>query len=111
MKGSILYLAVLFLLAGCFLSTPAYTQVRYGSVVGTVSDPTGAVVPNATVTLTSKDTGVARESKSDEGGRYSFVNVLPGKYDVKVTAPGFRTLAQTDIDVNPSEVARYDAKL
>lgn len=111
MKGPIVYLAVVFLLAGCFLSTPALTQVLYGSVVGTVSDPTGAVVPNATVTLTSKDTGVAREAKSDEGGRYSFVNVLPGKYDVKVTAPGFRTLSQTDIEVNPGEVARFDTRL
>jgi len=69
------------------------------------------VVPNATVTLTNKQTGISREGKTDEGGRYSFVNVLPGIYDVKVVASGFRTLTQTDIDVNPSEVARYDGKL
>ena len=111
MKRLLVSTLVVFFLALCVSSSPAYSQVLYGSVIGTVSDPTGAVVPNATVTLTNKQTGISREIKSDDGGRYSFVNVLPGIYDVKVAAPGFRTLAQTDIDVNPSEVARYDARL
>src|SRR2546423_6015793 len=61
---------------------PVAAQVLYGSVIGTVSDPSGAVVPGATVTLTSKLTGLDRTDKSDECGRYSFVNVLPAQYDV-----------------------------
>ena len=61
----------------------------YGSVVGTVTDQSDAVVPNATVTLTSKETGQSpMHATSDDGGRYSFVNVLPGRYDVKVVGQG-----------------------
>ncbi len=90
---------------------PASGQVLYGSVVGTVTDPTGAVIPNATITLTSNETGLSKEAKSDEGGRYSIVNVLPGKYSARVVATGFRTFAQTSIDVSPNEVDRIDVNL
>lgn len=111
MKGPTVSLLVVSLIAVIVLCIPAHTQVLYGSVVGTITDPSGSVIPNATVTLTSKETGAARDDKTDEGGRYSFVNVLPGTYDIKVTAAGFRTLAQTSIGVHPSEVARFDGKL
>lgn len=90
---------------------PAAAQVLYGSVVGTVTDPTDAAVPNATVTLTSKDTGNNRTATTDAAGRYSFVNVLPGRYDIKVTSTGFRTFTQSDLDVSPNTVARSDFKL
>src|SRR5438270_5950336 len=90
---------------------PATAQVLYGSVVGTVSDQSDAVVPGATVTLTSKETGTSRTAETDGGGRYSFVNVLPGSYDVKVTAKGFRTLTQQNLDVSPNTVARAELKL
>ncbi len=90
---------------------PAVAQVLYGSVVGTIADPSGAVVPGATVLLNSKQTGVERTEKTDEGGRYSFVNVAPGKYDVKVTATGFRAFVATEFDVTPNTIQRIDSKL
>jgi hypothetical protein len=90
---------------------PAAAQVLYGSVVGTVTDQSDAVVPNAAVTLTNKETGTTRSGITDDGGRYSFVNVLPGRYDIKVTAKGFRTFAQADLEVSPNVVARSDFKL
>src|SRR5689334_15864534 len=74
-------------------ASPATAQVLYGSVVGTITDQTDAVVPNASVSLINKETGVSRETLTDNSGRYSFVNVLPGHYDVKATAKGFRTLS------------------
>ena len=83
----LLLLALLFTVS----TRPVAAQVLYGSVVGTVTDPSGAVIPGATVTLTSKQIGVNRSDKTDDGGRYSFVNVLPGTYDVNVGATGFRT--------------------
>ena len=86
-------------------SRPAAAQVLYGSVVGTVSDPSGAVIPGAAVTLTSKQTGVNHTEKTDEGGRYSFVNVLPGIYDISVTANGFRTFVAQGLRCN----AEYDS--
>src|SRR5215471_747666 len=85
---------MLALLGAGVLVQPASAQVLYGSVVGTIEDQSGAVVPNATVTITNKQTGVTRETASDAGGRYSVVNVLPALYDIKVSATGFRTFSQ-----------------
>ncbi|MDQ6678495.1 MAG: carboxypeptidase regulatory-like domain-containing protein [Acidobacteriota bacterium] len=90
---------------------PVRAQVLYGSVVGTVSDPSGSVIPGATLTLTSQDTGLARESTSDEGGRYSFVNVLPGRYNLKAVTSGFRTLTEENIEISANTVRRADFKL
>ena len=92
-----LYPVLLLTLAFGAVTRPATAQVLYGSVVGTVSDPSGAVVPGATVTLTSKQTGVDRSDKTDEGGRYSFVNVLPGQYNIQVTSTGFRTFVAKEL--------------
>jgi outer membrane receptor protein involved in Fe transport len=101
------------LLFACLFASvqPAFSQVLYGSVVGAVTDPSGAVVPGATVTLTSKQTGAERTDKSDEGGRYSFVNVLPGAFDLKVTATGFRSFVATQFEVGPNTVQRIDARM
>jgi carboxypeptidase family protein len=61
-----------------------------GSVGGTVTDPTNAVVAGATVTLMDAATGAVRTSTTNESGRYFVANVLPGTYDVTVTKTGFR---------------------
>ncbi len=90
---------------------PAWSQVLYGSIVGTVEDQTGAVVPRATITITNKATGVTRETTADEAGRYSLVNVLPGGYDLKVTASGFRPLTRSDVMVTINTVTRVDVRL
>ncbi|MFN7920968.1 MAG: carboxypeptidase regulatory-like domain-containing protein [Bryobacteraceae bacterium] len=91
--------------------TPAWAQVLYGSLVGLVEDPSGSVVPNATVTATNKGTGLTLEGKTDEGGRYNIGNVLPGDYDVKVTASGFRSITRTDVKVTLNTVTRADVRL
>src|SRR4051794_35696610 len=69
---------------------PAAAQVLYGSVVGVVTDPSDSAVPTAKITLTSKETGLAKEAETDDSGRYSFVNILPGRYDIKVVGKGFK---------------------
>jgi hypothetical protein len=88
-----------------------FAQALYGSLVGTVTDSSGAIVPRATVDLTDKQTGVARKDAADESGRYSFVNVAPGNYDIKITAPGFRSFAKTDLNIVPGTIIRTDATL
>ena len=106
------YLSLLLLVWLSSVAGPsAHAQVLYGSVVGTVTDQSQALIPGATVTITSKDTGVSRETTSDQGGRYSFGNVLPGNYDLKVVAKGFRTSAVNNIDVSPNTVGRVDLRL
>ncbi len=103
--------ALLLLLVCGFWAQPAAAQVLYGSVVGTVTDPSGAIIPNAKVAITSKENGQSRDDAADESGRYSFVNVLPGVYTLKVQATGFRTFAATDVAVSPNTVQRIEVKL
>jgi len=100
-------IAALLILA----ANPAQAQVLYGSVVGTVEDPTGAVVPGAAVTLINTSTAATRESNADEQGRYTFVSLLPGTYNMAITAPGFRSLTRTGITVNINNVTRENARL
>src|SRR6185369_13052622 len=86
----------------------ADAQVLYGSVVGLVQDSSGGVIPGATVTLTNKETAQTHETKSDDGGRYSISNVLPGQFDLKVSANGFKTMTRTDVGVSANIVSRMD---
>ena len=103
------FAAFLFLL--CVASQPASAQVLYGSLVGTVEDPTGAVVPGATLSLTNVSTGTAREITADEQGRYTAVNLPGGTYTIIVTAPGFRTLTRTGVEVAINSVNRITLRL
>jgi len=93
------------------LALPSYGQVLYGSIIGTVEDSTGAVVPKATITITNKQTGLTRETTADGAGRYLLPNVLPGAYDFEVTAVGFRAMRRTDVGVTINTVTRVDARL
>src|SRR5947207_1630514 len=86
-------------------------QVLYGSIVGTVEDPSGSVVPKATVTVVNKQTGAIRETSADEAGRFSILTLPAGAYDLKISATGFRQLTKTDIEVAINTVTRADAKL
>jgi len=92
------------LLVALLASAPANAQVLYGSIVGTVEDPTGAVVPGATITLTNPSTGATREIKADDQGRYSVPNLQAGTYDLKVASQGFRTLTRTGVEITINTV-------
>ncbi|MCL4522505.1 MAG: TonB-dependent receptor [Acidobacteria bacterium] len=67
----------------------AMSQTETGSVVGVVTDPSGAVVPKANVTIKNVGTGAQRNAVTDEKGYYAFTNLLPALYDVTVEASGF----------------------
>src|SRR5215469_3840203 len=79
--------------AGFFIvvsSTPiAYAQADLGSCSGIVTDSTGAVIPNAEVTLTNVATGAVRTTVTNSKGEYGLTQLLPASYTVKVNAPGF----------------------
>ncbi len=90
---------------------PAQCQVLYGSIVGTIEDASGAVVPSAKVALTHKGTGTVREVQADDQGRYNAVSLPAGTYDLVFTAAGFRTLTRTGVDVTINFVTRVNAKL
>lgn len=109
-SGRALAFCGLVLLA-LLLVHPAGAQVLYGSVVGTVEDPSGAVLPGATITLTNTATGVSREFRADEQGRYNAVSMPAGTYDMTVTVSGFRTLTRTGIVVTINNVTRVNPRL
>ena len=107
MKRILLSLLALALLA----LQPASAQVLYGSVVGLAEDPSGSAIPIATVSITNKQTGQTLESVTDDSGRYSIFNVLPGTYDLKIAAKGFQTQTRTDIGVTANTVSRVDIRM
>jgi hypothetical protein len=93
------------------LASPVEAQVLYGSIVGTVNDPTGAVVPGATITISDKSTGQSRETTTNEAGQYSLSNVIAGTYELKVAKAGFRLYTATNVAATINNVARVDVRL
>ena len=89
----------------------AFSQVLYGSIVGTIEDPSGAVVPNAAISLTNSGTSATREIKADEQGRYTAASLSPGTYSLKIIAPGFRTTTRTGIAVTINNITRAEIRL
>ena len=97
--------------AGLAGSHAAFAQVLYGSLVGNVTDPNGAVVPGAAVTATDQGTGIAKTTTTNPAGSYQFVDLQPGVYTVKVAVSGFKTHERRDIPVSLNSVARTDVAL
>src|SRR5437870_12666078 len=77
----------------------AVAQEIYGSVVGAIRDSSGAQVPGVTVQITNRETNLVLTTVSNETGAYTFPNVLPGTYDVKVTLQGFKEFVQQGLPV------------
>ncbi|HET6646998.1 MAG TPA: carboxypeptidase-like regulatory domain-containing protein, partial [Pyrinomonadaceae bacterium] len=101
---------VLAIALGCVFS--AHAQVTTGSVRGVVTDPNGAVVPSAKVTLTKKSNNTVLTAQSTGGGTFEFNNLLSGNdYTVTVEAPNFKTLTLTDVSVNLNQVTDLPAQL
>lgn len=94
-RGMKLALALLLVVClGCVL--PAWGQsIDSGTIVGTVSDATGAVVVGATVTLTDNATKTSRTTVTNDAGRYILPSVIPGKYDITFAKQGFSTTIAT----------------
>src|SRR5437762_8670721 len=94
-----------------FLSVvPAVAQTQ-ASISGVIPDPTGAVIPGVTVTVTNPATNFVRTSISNEAGVYNFPSLQPGKYNIKVELPGFRTITQNDVELQVQFAARIDFTL
>ena len=94
--GVVLPLFVVSVL-GFVAVSPAYAQVAGATLTGTVTDSSGATLPNAQVTITDVATGVTRTVSSNAAGLYIAPNLLPGSYEVKVVATGFKTQVEKGI--------------
>jgi len=100
---------VLFILFGSLLLVPgSRAQTPNGTIVGTVKDASGAVVPGATVTLRNDNTGLVQESVTDGRGDYSVPSLPSGTYTVEVKLKGFSTVTVTGTPLAVDQVARID---
>ncbi len=95
-----------------FSANPLSAQVDTGSISGIVSDPSGAVIHDATVTLTNEGTNAKLTTTAGSGGDYTFTPVRIGSYSITATYPGFQTTTQKNIVVNvgASVVANFTLK-
>src|SRR6266480_3435301 len=104
-----------FLLVFCMvtlaLAISAHAQIGNATLGGTVMDPSGAAVGDAELTLTSKATGFEMRVTTNERGEYTFRNVTPGTYDLKVIKAGFQNYIQKDIVLTINQSGHADATL
>ena len=107
MRSTALAFALMFMLS----VDPASAQVLYGSIVGVVTDASGASVPDASIKITQSGTGFTREMKSGSEGQYSFPAVPGGSYEIVVSKTGFRTFTVKDATVSANASTRMDALL
>src|SRR5207249_3060335 len=86
-------------------------QGTQSTILGTVTDPSGAAVVGATVTVKNEGTNIERTIVTDGNGDYRIAGLEAGNYQVSVAAPGFKTFVRTRVDLNASQIKRVDASL
>ena len=94
---------VLALVAVFSLAPAGRAQVTSGTIFGSVQDPTGALIPNATITATEPTKGITRTATSSGNGTFSIPNLLPGTYSVQVSAQNFGTLTKSGVILNAAD--------
>ncbi len=94
-----------------FAATIALGQAGRGSINGTVTDASGAMIPGCQVTLLNKDTGAKQQTVTSAAGLYSFISLNPGVYQVTATQPGFTTAVNEKVMVNVDQVSQADFSL
>lgn len=106
MKKILTLLAVLVVGTGMVLG-----QTTSGDLVGTVRDASGAMIPNAPVTVTNEATGVPTKTLANSAGQYRVSNLLPGTYDIQAFAPGFQATTVKDVVIDLNKTATADVTL
>src|SRR6185436_16208545 len=97
-------LAVMFAALG-------YSQAVNATLLGSVTDASGAIVPGAKVTITEVNTGISRSTTTNESGNYTFPDLAPGVYTVTTEQTGFKKESRTGVAVDVNTTARIDMRL
>ncbi len=98
------------LAAGLAATLPLHGQT-FGQITGLVTDSSGGVVVKAAVTVTNPQTNFTRTENTNAAGVYTFPNLLPGVYSIKVEMPGFQTEVRNNVELQVQQVARLDFQL
>src|SRR6266699_1120498 len=114
--GSLLAVAALILGAISFaallvLTPTASAQKTSGTITGTVTDPSGAAVPGATVSVVNERTGAAREAATNEEGSFSFPELEAGTYRISINKGGFKKLALKNVELHVADVTTLNLKM
>ncbi len=104
-------LLTMFALTLTLLTQQTHAQAVYGSVSGVITDSTGAVVPGATVTITSNDRKTVDTVTTNSDGYYQKDRLLPGSYTVKIEKEGFKSGVSSDVTVSLDTQTKNDIKL
>jgi carboxypeptidase family protein/TonB-dependent receptor-like protein len=104
-------LALLLVATALFFSASSFAQGTTGTLRGQVLDPAGAVVPNAEVTVTNQETGVAVKVTTTSAGTYSLPTLIPGVYKISVEAKGFKSFVKKDVSVIANQDNVADAQV
>src|SRR5471030_1481667 len=99
-----------WVLAICLLTGAAFAQST-ATVQGTVTDPTSASVPNATITVRNQNTGEERTTQSDANGQYVVPSLPVGTYRIEVKSPGMQTTIASDLALEVGRIVRQDFSL
>ncbi len=93
------------------LATPGLGQTVFGTILGTVTDPSGAVMADVVITITNQGENASREVRSDAQGNYQAENMKAGLYTVSAMATGFKDMVLRDVRLDARQVVRADVKL
>ena len=104
-------LRLLLLIAAAVIVFAAQGVAQEATIVGTVTDPSGAAVPSATITITAVDTGLSRTMATSSEGQYVVPDLHIGRYSVRASAQGFKVGEQRDIVLAVNDRTRVDFKL
>src|SRR5579883_1622148 len=97
--------------AAVILTSVSFAQESTARLLGTVTDPTGALVPRTIITAKNVATGLSWKTQSDESGNYTIPLLPIGQYTVTGEAPGFKTATVTGLTLQVNQEARVDMKL
>jgi hypothetical protein len=103
------FAAGLLLIGAIFSPQTLKGRSTFGSVVGNVTDPTGAAIPNSVVTVQNIGTSGARKTLPNETGEYCVLNLDAGMYLVTIEAPGFKVATYKDVVLQARQVVRLDS--
>jgi len=105
------YILTLLLLSFCLFSSQIFAQDPFGSIEGTVKDPQGAVVQNATVVVRNKATNGSKTVTTTQDGYYRVLQLQPGTYEIKASASNFKQSIIDTITVQVGQTASADISL
>jgi len=111
MRVRLFLLALSVALSATCLAAPGLAQTTFGTILGSVTDPSGAVMPNVTIRVTNDDENISQNVTSDAQGNYQAENLKAGKYTVTAQVNGFKEVTVRDILLIARQIVRVDLKL